>query len=145
MSVSMVLRRLDENMRASRELPIKGNPLYEPLQYETLRQAIGELCGGAGGKLPSVQSLGTKLSKLRGRVVGGQAMEASLSNGTNMWKVVKARCPKLPVSGPSGPSGPVSGQYARGNENHSEEINNSAQPGNNYSAYESNSYYGQGG
>ena len=57
-------------------------------QCAELKDAILELCGGAG-KLLNVRTLGNKLRHLRGRVVGGKSLNCQPSRTRSMvWSVV---------------------------------------------------------
>ena len=58
-----------------------------PDQFELVRSAIFELCPCTPGKLPGVRSLGNKLRHLRGRVVGGKAIDKLDQHGTALWKI----------------------------------------------------------
>lgn len=58
-----------------------------PDSYELLRSAVLELCPAQGGKLPSTRSLGNKLRALRGRNIGGKAIDCRDSHGTALWSV----------------------------------------------------------
>jgi hypothetical protein len=75
----------------------------EPDQYELLRSAVLELCPTGSGKLPSPRSLGNKLRHLRGRVVGGQALDKREPHGTAVWFVTAVGSCSDP--GPEGCSG----------------------------------------
>ena len=51
-----------------------------------LRDALGELApSGPGGKPPSAKSLGRRLTQLKGRVVGGAALDCRTSNMGQTW------------------------------------------------------------
>jgi len=55
----------------------------------SLRDAVHELCDTTPGKSPSTRSLGNKLAHLRGRVVGGRALETRPGPaGFATWRVV---------------------------------------------------------
>ena len=71
-------------------------------EYEAIREAICELCGTAGDKLPGTRSLGNRLSRIRGRVVNGKALDSDDQHGKARWVV---RPVKRPVAGCSGWSG----------------------------------------
>jgi hypothetical protein len=59
---------------------------------ETLRDAIHELCDTCPAKPPNTRTLGNKLRHLRGRIVGGRALEMREgSGGFASWRVVTAR------------------------------------------------------
>ncbi len=56
---------------------------------EELRSAVMELCGSSKGKPPSAGSLGNKLRHLRGRVIGGKALDCDPTrSGAMKWCVV---------------------------------------------------------
>ena len=56
---------------------------------EELRSAVMELCGSSKGKPPSAGSLGNKLRHLRGRVIGGTALDCDPTrSGAMKWCVV---------------------------------------------------------
>jgi hypothetical protein len=59
----------------------------EPDRHESVRGALLELCPAAFGKLPSSRSVGNKLRHLRGRVVGGKAIDSHDHHGTAVWFV----------------------------------------------------------
>jgi hypothetical protein len=68
--------------------------------FASLRDAIHELCDTPFGKPPSARSLGNKLKHLRGRVIGGRALEMRQGlAGFATWRVVSAvlstDCPQL--------------------------------------------------
>lgn len=78
----------------------------EPDQYELLRSAVLELCPTGSGKLPSPRSLGNKLRHLRGRVVGGRALDKREPHGTAVWFVTAVdSCNDPRRDGGSGGSG----------------------------------------
>ncbi|MEX2168091.1 MAG: hypothetical protein WD851_02170 [Pirellulales bacterium] len=58
-----------------------------PEGYEPFRSAILDLCPAPAGKLPGPRSLGNKLRNLRGRVVGGKAIDSRDQHGTSVWFV----------------------------------------------------------
>jgi hypothetical protein len=62
----------------------------EPDRHELIRSALLELCPGGSGKLPGPRSVGNKLRHLRGRVVGGKAIDSRDHHGTAVWSVVAA-------------------------------------------------------
>lgn len=59
-----------------------------PNDYDVLRGAILELCPAPAGKLPSSRSLGNKLRHVRGRVVGGKAIDSRDQHGTQVWFLI---------------------------------------------------------
>jgi len=61
----------------------------EHSKYELVRAAVIELCPAPYGKLPSPRSLGNKLAHLRGRNVGGMALDKRDSHGTALWCVTQ--------------------------------------------------------
>lgn len=61
-----------------------------PSSYERVRTAVVELCGAQAGRLPSTRSLGNKLKHVRGRVVGGMAVEQRMRDGRSVWFIVSA-------------------------------------------------------
>jgi hypothetical protein len=73
-------------------------------RHESVRCAVLELCFAPAGKLPSARSLGNKLAHLRGRVVGGMALDRRDSHGTALWLVTSALS-KATAEGGSGCSG----------------------------------------
>lgn len=76
----------------------------EENKYDTVRAAVLELCPAPFGKLPSTRSLGNKLRSLRGRNVGGKALDKRDSHGTAVWFVTQVG--DIPASsGWSGGSG----------------------------------------
>jgi hypothetical protein len=75
-----------------------------PDGYDLLRSAVLELCPAQGGKLPGARSLGNKLRHLRGRNVGGKAIDCRDSHGTALWFVQQIG-PTAAVTGCSGGSG----------------------------------------
>jgi hypothetical protein len=78
----------------------------EPDKYELLRSAVLELCPAGSGKLPSPRSLGNKLRHLRGRVVGGRALDKREPHGTAVWFVTPVELSSDPQrQGCSGGSG----------------------------------------
>jgi hypothetical protein len=58
-----------------------------PDAHELVRSAISELCPTQFGKFPSSKSVGSKLRHLRGRVVGGKALDKRDRHGTAVWFV----------------------------------------------------------
>lgn len=58
-----------------------------PEEYELLRSAILDLSPAPAGKLPGARSLGNKLRRVRGRVVGGKAIDSRDQHGTSVWFV----------------------------------------------------------
>lgn len=57
--------------------------------FELLRSAVLELCPAPSGKLPGPRSLGNKLRHLRGRVVGGKAIDKRDVHGTAVWFITE--------------------------------------------------------
>jgi hypothetical protein len=74
--------------------------------YESIREAVCELCGAAGDKLPSPRSLGNKLKRFRGRVVNGKALDSDDQHGKARWVVRPVKRPAAGCSGGSGCSVP---------------------------------------
>ncbi|HUY32079.1 MAG TPA: hypothetical protein VMV69_04805 [Pirellulales bacterium] len=63
-------------------------PATVPQWLEGLRDAILELCPAAAGKLPGSRSVGNKLRRLRGRVVGGRMIDSrDGAGGKVLWLV----------------------------------------------------------
>jgi hypothetical protein len=58
-----------------------------PGKHELLRNAILDFCPAPVGKFPSPRSLGNKLRRVRGRVVGGKAIDSRDQHGTAVWFV----------------------------------------------------------
>jgi hypothetical protein len=58
-----------------------------PDEFDLLRNAILDLCPARAGKFPSPRSLGNKLRHVRGRVVGGKAIDSRDQHGTALWYV----------------------------------------------------------
>lgn len=52
-----------------------------PDEYGLLREALVELCNTPAGKLPSTSSLGNRLRSVRGRIIGGKAIECRPGRG----------------------------------------------------------------
>jgi hypothetical protein len=76
-----------------------------PEEYEFLRCAILDLCPAPAGKLPSPRSLGNKLRHVRGRVVGGKAIDSRDQHGTAVWfvaNVMQTKTDARPGSGSGG-------------------------------------------
>lgn len=86
LTTSELLKRLDERRP----------------DYEALREAVSELCGAAGDKLPSTRSLGNRLRRIRGRVVKGKILNSEDEHGKARWVV---RPVKRPTAGCSSGSG----------------------------------------
>jgi hypothetical protein len=62
-----------------------------PMRFELVRNAIAELCPAPAGKLPSIRSLGSKLSHIRGRVVGGKHLDRRTNRENKaVWLVCRA-------------------------------------------------------
>ena len=74
--------------------------------YEGMREAVCELCGAAGDKLPSTRSLGNRLRRVRGRVVNGKALDSDDEHGKARWVVRPVKQPAAGCSGGSGCSVP---------------------------------------
>lgn len=78
-----------------------------PDEFDLFRGAILDLCPARGGRFPSPRSLGNKLRHLRGRVVGGKAIDSRDQHGTALWYVADvARPDDGSCSGGSGWSSP---------------------------------------
>jgi hypothetical protein len=61
-------------------------------ECDELKSAVFELCESSRGKPPSTRSLGNKLRHLRGRVVGGKALDCRPSRTRAMaWVVVEIK------------------------------------------------------
>ena len=58
-----------------------------PSEFELVRGALMELCPAGGGKLPGPKSIGSKLRRLRGRVVGGKFLNKREIHGWACWSV----------------------------------------------------------
>jgi hypothetical protein len=78
----------------------------EPEKYELVRGAVLDLCPSGSGKLPGPRSIGNKLGHLRGRVVGGKALDKRDLHGTAVWFVTTVEVASDPSpAGCSGGSG----------------------------------------
>ncbi|HEV3003785.1 MAG TPA: hypothetical protein VGX78_04960, partial [Pirellulales bacterium] len=63
-------------------------PSTIPQRLEGLRDAVLELCPAAGGKLPNIRSVGNKLRRLRGRIVGGRMIDSrDGAGGKVLWLI----------------------------------------------------------
>ena len=65
-------------------------------EYDALREAVCELCGTVGDKLPGTKTLGNRLRRIRGRVVNGKALDSEDEHGKARWFV---RPIKRPLAG----------------------------------------------
>ena len=74
--------------------------------YDAMREAVCELCGAAGDKLPSTRSLGNRLRRVRGRVVNGMALDSDDEHGKARWVVRPVKRPAAGCSSGSGCSVP---------------------------------------
>ena len=74
--------------------------------HEAMRDAVCELCGAAGDKLPSPRSLGNRLRRVRGRVVNGKALDSVDHHGKARWVVRPVKRPAAGCSSGSGCSVP---------------------------------------
>ena len=75
-------------------------------EYEPIREAVCELCGAAGDKLPSTRSLSNRLKRFRGRVVNGKALDSADEHGKARWVVRPVKQPVTSCSGGSSCSVP---------------------------------------
>ncbi len=72
-------------LTAARILEVVANPAGDEV-IEALRDALAELAPpGPGGKPPSVKSLGRRLSHLKGRVIGGAALDHRPGKFGEIW------------------------------------------------------------
>ncbi len=59
--------------------------------YHGVREALLEMCGGSPDKLPGVKAVGNKLRHIRGRIVGGKAMDSRENRKhQQVWRVIDA-------------------------------------------------------
>ena len=96
MTTSQVIEELQEGSGNS-----AGNSDFGADGYHStteLRKAIMEFCPGQNGRLPTARALGTKLSKVRGRVKAGRCFKSDRNRDHVMiWRIVKPRSrPALP-------------------------------------------------
>jgi hypothetical protein len=90
-------------LTTSQLLKLLEERLYE---FERVRGAILELCPVAAGKLPGVRQLGNKLAHVRGRVIGGKALDNRPVRGNKAaWFVQTVVAPQPAPNGWSGDSG----------------------------------------
>jgi hypothetical protein len=76
-----------------------------PKLFEVFRNAVSELCPAPAGKLPGPRSLGNKLRHLRGRVVGGKAINRRDCHGTAVWFVEEPASNRLEPAAQGGSGG----------------------------------------
>jgi hypothetical protein len=56
-----------------------------------VREALLELCGGGPDKLPTVRTVGNKFRHVRGRIIGGKALDAHTNRkNQQVWRVINA-------------------------------------------------------